>query len=54
MVLDGYKAYLGGIGAILLGMYYLIEGNTEQASLMLTLGLGILGIRNKQERIKPG
>ncbi len=53
MVLDGYKAYIGGAGAILLGIYYLIEGNNEQAGLMLTLGLGLVGIRSKQERIKP-
>lgn len=53
MVLEGYKAYLGGAGAILLGIYYLIEGKTEDAGVMIALGLGIIGIRNKQERIKP-
>lgn len=54
MVLDGYKAYIGGAGAILLGIYYIIDGKIEDAVAMIALGLGIAGIRDKQERIKPG
>lgn len=53
-MLDGYKAYIGSVGAILLGIYYLIDGKIEDAGVMITLGLGILGIRSKQERIRPG
>lgn len=52
--LDLSKAYIGGVGALLLGVYYLIDGKVEDAVTMLVLGLGILGIRDKQERIKPG
>lgn len=52
-ILIGYKAYIGSAGAILLGIYYIIEGKTEDAVAMISLGLGIAGIRNKQERIRP-
>lgn len=53
-MLDGYKAYIGGSGAILLGVYYLIDGKIEDAITMFAFGMGVLGIRSKQERIKPG
>jgi hypothetical protein len=43
----GWKGYVGGIGAILLGIYLVLNGNFESGASLVFLGLGILGIRHK-------
>jgi len=45
-MLEGYKTYIGGAGALLLGLYYLIDGKVEEAVTMFTLGMGLVGLRD--------
>ena len=46
----GSKAFVGGVVLILLGIYFLFNGDVEHATTLIALALGILGIRDKLER----
>jgi hypothetical protein len=45
----GWKGYVGGLGAVLLGIYLVLNGNFEGGAGLIFIGLGLLGIRHKQD-----
>ena len=49
-LLTGYKAIIGGIGLIALGIYQMTQGEVEQGIQSIASGLGIIGIRAALDR----
>lgn len=50
---DGYKAYLGAAGFLLLAGYSLVTRQPEAAVQYFSLALGVAGIRHAQDKAAP-
>ena len=48
------KGMVGGLLLLIVGLYFLFNGDLEHAATIIGLALGVLGIRDKLERIKKG
>ena len=48
------KGFIGGAILVVLGLAEIAFGYVETGTTLIGLGLGILGIRDKLERIKKG
>ena len=48
------KTILGAVIVLLLGVYLMVSGNEQEGLAMIGIGLSLLGIRHKLERIKKG
>ena len=51
-MMGGYKTWIAVAGAILLGIYRLMEGEVQEAMTLFTFALGLLGIGSKIEKNK--
>ena len=49
-MMQGWKTWLSGIGAIVYGVILIIGGHAEQGVTLILSGLGIIGIGHKIEK----
>lgn len=52
-MMKGWKTWIAAIGAIALGLYEVIDGQTEAGIGHITFGAGLIGIGHKVEKTAP-
>ena len=51
--MSGWKTWLGVIGSFAYALYLILTGNTTEAFNYLLIGISLLGIGHKIDKLKP-
>ena len=50
--MSGFKTWIAVIGALLLAVYYLLQGDVQRALQYFTVAFALLGIGHKLDKIR--